>query len=80
MVYVPYVNEALGATADTIKYLLSSGRSTSSKPVAVITNVIQPSHCSMLVRLAGLSGALAVLCGAYGSHGTFELLAPEVSI
>ncbi|THD20522.1 Transmembrane protein [Fasciola hepatica] len=67
MVYVPYVNEALGATANTVKYLLSSGKSKPPAPVEIVT--VENLNCGMLVRLAGLSGAVAVLCGAYGSHG-----------
>ncbi|CAI2737964.1 unnamed protein product [Dicrocoelium dendriticum] len=66
MVYIPYLNEALNAAVEPIRYLLSS-----TKPLPKQPNIPPPelSSCGMLVRLAGLSGALAVLAGAYGSHG-----------
>lgn len=70
MVYVPYVNEVLGATVGTVKYLLSSEKS-KPKPVEIV-EIRSPFNCGMLIRLAGLSGALAVLCGAYGSHGKID--------
>ncbi|KAF5402397.1 hypothetical protein PHET_04257 [Paragonimus heterotremus] len=65
MVYVPYVNEVLEAVAVPLKYLLSS---TKSAPVEMqIIEPVYPSYGS-LIRLAGFSGALSILAGAYGAH------------
>ncbi|TGZ73507.1 hypothetical protein CRM22_001472 [Opisthorchis felineus] len=67
MVHVPYVNDLLNAFAAPVKYLLSSTRVTAEEPTLVI--VRDSSSLSMLVRLAGFSGALSVIAGAFGAHG-----------
>ncbi|TNN20118.1 Transmembrane protein isoform 1, partial [Schistosoma japonicum] len=65
MVYLPYINETLNFMSAGVKHILTS----QSKPVIAIEP--KPLICweSMLVRLAGLSGALAVIASAYGAHG-----------
>ncbi|GAA51444.1 hypothetical protein CLF_106112 [Clonorchis sinensis] len=67
MVHVPYVNDLLNAFAAPVKYLLSSTRVTAEEPTLVI--VPDSFSLNMLVRLAGLSGALSVIAGAFGAHG-----------
>ncbi|CAH8677019.1 hypothetical protein MS3_00004316 [Schistosoma haematobium] len=59
MVHLPYVNGILNLM----------GRSTTGQSSPMIE--VKPSFCwdSMLVRLAGFSGALAVIASAYGAHG-----------
>ncbi|CAL8077547.1 unnamed protein product [Calicophoron daubneyi] len=68
MVYIPYVNEVLSAAVGPIKSILSS-----DKAVTVVQSSVEAvstsSSAMSLVRIAGLSGALSVLAGAYGAHG-----------
>ncbi|CAH8875391.1 unnamed protein product [Trichobilharzia szidati] len=68
MVYIPYINESLNFVGSNVKRLLTS----SSNPLPKIQPPPPaPLICagSMIVRLAGLSGALAVIASAYGAHG-----------
>ncbi|OQV19799.1 putative Transmembrane protein 256-like protein [Hypsibius exemplaris] len=41
------------------------------------TTMVLPAHMSMFVRLAGLSGATAVILGAYGAHAFRKAANPE---
>ncbi|CAH8650552.1 unnamed protein product [Heterobilharzia americana] len=65
MFCLPLINEGLSLMDYAAKYLLTS----SSNPVLKIEPKSQICLESMLVRLAGLSGALAVIASAYGAHG-----------
>jgi len=64
-----WIVKQLPTAADTKKAAETSSKYASEAAKELKTAAVGPGSGQMFVRLAGVSGALAVAFGAYGAHG-----------